>query len=339
MIQNIVIAGFVAPATLPLKIVYADGVYGIIADAAVSPKNASWGALAQYPASVPVNAETFVVLKGGVGSLPPSIAYAWSGVWQQAIVLGGRVALIPVNFAAATTDFPIDITDGLNPSQILVTAQDGTVTVGSFAISATWKNTLYSKGLQYVAVEGAGMNGVAQILDSEGHSLQFTKISDEWLVLQTAAITTPGAITLTFKNGAGTTLGTTVVTVNSGNEIYGEAFFWNTGDIVSVMTSEEDVEVFASYGGSIHGGSAPQPDLFEILNQQQENFTRVIRDKLGKVIAYCPYTIMSINGSMAFTGIADEYGVISIPRSALPPRFIIQYDSVQVPLRREWITL
>lgn len=340
MIQNFVIPGFVAGATLPIRASSQTGVYSAVADAAVSPQNAAWGAFAQYPASFPLNTPSYVVLKGGVGAFPAAVGFSWSGVWEKATVLEGRIILIPVQFAASVTDFAINITDGNTQREILVSSLDTTPSVGAFSISAAWKNTLYSVGGQLVAIEGSGMNGVAQILDSEGHSLSFKKVSDEWLVLKTAAITTPGVITLTFKNAAGTTLGTTTVTVNGGSDLEVESFFWSSGDIVTVWSDIDNVLLYAVYGGSVYGGTIPaQRDLFDMLNQQQENFVRVVRDKLGKVIAYCPYTVMSVDGSVYFAGVADENGVISIIRSALPSRFIIQYDSVMVPARRECVNL
>jgi len=340
MIQNFVIPGFVAPAVLPIKVGDTGGVYGMMADVSVDPKSALWGAFSQYPASFPPNTDSYVVLKGAVGNFPAAVAFACSGTWQKAIVLQNRVILVPVNFPEAVTDYAIDITDGVVSNQILVTAQDTTPSVGAFSVVATWKNTLYSKGGQKVAVEGTGLYGVAEITDSEGHVLSFKKVSDAWLVLEMAAIAAPGVITLTFKNGAGTILGTTLVTVNAGNEMAGEVFFSNTGDIVSVWVDREGVAVYASYGGSIYPGLMPaQDDLFGRLNEWEANFVRVVRDKLGKVLAYCPYSIMAVDGSVYFTGVADENGVISIVRSALPSRFIIQYDSVMVPVRREWITL
>lgn len=339
MIQNFVIPGYTPAATLPLKVAFAGGIYDMVADSSASPKDATWATPVQYPAALPLNIDSYVILKAGAGAFPPCVAFSWSGVWEKAIVLGGRVILIPVNFAATTADYPISLSDGVNDYDLTVDALDFTVSVGSFAVSATWKNTLYSIGGQKVAVEGTGMNGVSQILDSEGNELDFVAVSDEWLVLTMSDIVTPGTITITFKSGAGTTLGTTTVVVAGTNELDGEAFFWYDGTIVSVYVDADDALAYVSTGGSIYTGSTPQSDLFSLTNEQEESFVRVVRDKLGKVIAYCPYTIMGISGSVLFTGVADECGVVSITRSALPARFVIRYDNLQVPLRAEWITL
>lgn len=339
MIHNFLVPGFVSAGTLALKVSRKEGIYNMVADLAVMPKSADWSSYTQSPASVPLAEDTYVVLKAGAGDMPAAVAYSWSGVWQRATVLEQRVVLVPVRYDAETLAQTLSLTDGVTDTDISVTARDVTQTAGTFAISTVWKNTLYSMGGQLIAVEGTGMNNVARVTDSEGNELTVVNVDDTWLVVTMAAIATPGAITLSFRNAGDTVIGTNVVTVAGSNEIEGEAFYWYSNDVVTALIDGDDAVAFIAYGGSEYGPSQGAYDLVTDLNLKENAFVRIVRDRNGAILPYCAYSVMSINGSTLFTGQADESGIISLSISTLPSNFIIEYNSFSVPLRREFVAL
>lgn len=338
MLHHFAVPSFSSSGTLPVKVMKATGFYDMVADAGVTPTAADWSSLTQSPASVPLGIETFVVLKAGVGDLPPIVGYAWGGIWQKATVLAQQVLLLPVQYDSEVTAQTLSITDGVTDTDISVTARDVVRTVGVFSISAAYQNTLYSIGGQLVAFEGMGMNGVASVTDSESNDLAIYAIDDSWLVVEMAEITTPGSITLSFKDSGGTVLGTHVVSVSDANELSGEAFYWYDRDYITVSVDDTDYNAaFIEYGGNTYGPSQGENGLITTLNLRENSFTRIMRDKKGAILAFCNYSVMSVTGSTLFTGRADENGIISLSLSVLPRQFIIRYDSFQVPLRQEFV--
>lgn len=340
MIHHFVIPSFSSTGTLPLKISKITGQYAMTADVAVSPLAASWASYTQYPASVPLATDTFVLLKAAGATLPPVVAYAWSGIWQKATTVDNQILLIPVRYDSETLAQTLSISDGVTDIDLSVTSRDVTQVAGTFAISHVYNNTLYSKGGQFVVLEGTGMNGVATVTDSESNALTIYNIDDSWLVIEMAAITAPGAITLTLKNSGGTTLGTNVVTVAGTNTLSGEAFYWFSGDyITAYLDDDDDAAVYAVDGGTTYKSYRGYDSLITSLNYRQNTFVRIMRDRNGAIIPYCNYTVMSISGTVLFTGRADEDGIISITLSTLPSQFVIRYDSFQTPIRQEFIVL
>lgn len=339
MRHNFVIPGFVSAVTASLKVSGLGGIYAVVADAAVAPKDGDWSSLAQSPASVPLGQQSYVVLKSGTADIPATVGYSWSGVWQRATVLANRIVLIPVQYDSETLSQTLSITDGVTDTDISVTARDVTRTAGSFAISASWNNSLHSLGGQLVAIEGTGMNSVARVVDSESNELSIANVDDSWLIVEMAAIATPGAITLSFLNSGDTVIGTRSVTVSGTSEILGESFYWYSSDIVTAIIDSDDETAFMEYGGDTYGPSTGDDNLIADLNLKQNAFVRIVRDRNGAVLPHCAYSVMSISGITLFTGSADENGVISLTQSTLPTNFIIEYNSFSVPVRREFVVI
>ena len=343
MINHLVIPGYTPASTLPVKVMRRDGIYDMVADQRISPKASTWGtaSLNVYPASMPLGATRYLLVQTPAGvTFPPTLCFSWLGTWQQAIMLQSRIALLPVRFDAEVTDYEVVLNDGVSEQTILVTARDVNLTTGTFAITTLWQNLVYSMGGQRIVIQGTGMNGVATVTDSESNDLTIEAVDDNWLVITMAEIVTPGAITLTFKNAGGTTLGTQAVTIAGTNELVGEASFWYDGIYITVSVPEtDDYALFAEYGGDSYPASAGANTLLTVLNRNENAFVRICRRKDGQVISWCPYTVMSINGDVYFSNRANEYGVISISRSTLPAQFVIRYDTFDMPLRQEFVTI
>lgn len=327
-----------AGATLLTTLILPTGNETIRASKGVSPKVATNTVVRQYPATVPLGVDTYVILEGGANAFSPVLMAAMSGSYSRAIVLDGQIVLIPVNYASAGIN-TIPITDGVNPVTLTVSSGTASVVAGNFAISADYHNYLSNIGGSKVLITGTGMNGVASIVDDETNVIEFVAVDDTHLVLTTTALTTSGAHTYTFKNAAAATLGTLSLTFASDNTVEGDAFFWqDANDIITVDYIADYDYTMVAWDTTPYYSFASFDSNIQTAASSAQYFTRIVRDRNGIVIPYAAYEIKNIYGVQMFRGEANNDGVIQLACNLLPNPFMFVLDRMDVPLRVETIS-
>lgn len=337
MLSNHIIPSF-AGSTLNIYASTESGIRKIHADKYTNPVDATWGMTEVAPASVPVSENTFIVVKGG--TFPAIIGYRNSSVYGKAISLGGSVFLIPVKYDLAGTD-TIELNDGYTENSLSITIKDTTAVAGSFAITTAYNNTLDTKGSQYIAIEGTGMNNVAKITDPDSQENEFNIVNDSWLIIKTSSQGALGARVFTFKDAGENTLGTQSFTFASTNTVAEEAYFHQNGDMVSVYTSDikDNATIVTKDSGTYYSSIGGIDDFIEYRNEIETRYTYIVRDLRGNILPYVTYTVCSIDGETVVTGHSDDYGVISIDIDLVPSRFVLEIDRSDIPQKRIYVNI